>query len=68
MNFLPHQTHLQSSQAAQCLISEEVATIMMGRNTKILRKLGGMLRKYRATLSSTGPFGFRGLLASAMQI
>lgn len=67
-DFLPHQTPLQSSQAPQTL-SQEVRTTVMGRNTKVLRKLQGMLRKERrATLSAIGPFGFRGLLASKMQV
>lgn len=55
-NFLPHHTPLQSSQAPQTL-SQEVGTTMLGRNTKVLRKLEGMLRKEcRATLCAIGLF------------
>lgn len=37
-DFLPHHTPLQSSQAPQTL-SQEVRITVMGRNTKVLRKL-----------------------------
>lgn len=40
----------------------------MGRNTKILKKLEGVLRKGCRTLRAMGPIGFRSPLASVMQV
>lgn len=51
-------------------LSQEVGTMMMGRNSKILRKWEDVLKKEgRTTLSRHHrPCGFRGRLASIMQV